>query len=53
MGPRESQDLQSPSPIMAPGLIYFDIAAFQNFKVSLLLPQVYQDFVRESIATKQ
>ena len=33
--------------------IYLDIAAFQDFKVSLLLPHFCQDFVLESIATRR
>ena len=34
-------------------LMYFDIAVFQSFKVSLLFPHVCQDFALEAIATEK
>ena len=33
--------------------IYLDIAAFQNFKVSLLLPHAYEDFDRVFATEKE
>ena len=37
----------------AENLLNLDIAAFQNFKVFLLLPHFCRDFGRESIATEK
>ena len=40
MGPRESQDLRSPSPIMAPALTLFlqdSLQAFSNLQAALAI----------------